>query len=154
MSLQASVNSIQNFMAAFAEVGDALDMALTAEAAAKAANKRVSAAEKQCAESIKNAEIAAAQAEKITADSAIALADAQKAIKELQLEAKAKADAALSKAKAKLTAIEDEAALAAQKFAAQKETNDEILAMLGAQIAHGEAKLQEVRDAIAAITKA
>mgnify|MGYP000579533573 CR=1 FL=1 len=41
-----------------------------------------------------------------------------------------------------------------EKFTIQKQTNDEVLAIAGAQIAHAEAKLNEIRSAIAALTKA
>lgn len=69
-------------------------------------------------------------------------------------------DTALSDAKAisdasKVSARDAKAAadLAQKKFAAQKQADEATIIDLQNKIAHSEAKLQEVRDAIAAITK-
>ena len=69
-------------------------------------------------------------------------------------EAKDKADALIAKAKDKADALAEATATAAEKFAIQKQANDEVLAMANAQIAHAEAKLSEIREAIARLTKA
>jgi chromosome segregation ATPase len=80
--------------------------------------------------------------------------DARKYASEIKAKAKDDAEKKAAKADADSAAIAADIAVQIEKFAAQKQTNDEILEMTQAQIAHAEAKLSEIRAAIAALTKA
>jgi len=122
---------------------------------------RIAAGEKKLtalngAVSVTDSELTSAKAEVEAAkrEAGTLVADARKYATEIKADAKAAADKAAVKARAKVDSLETEAAVLAEKFATQKQTNDEILAMTQAQIAHAEAKLSEIRAAIAKITGA
>lgn len=155
MSLESSVHKIREFAKTFdalLSIGDALETALAAEAMAKSAEVRRAAAAAELVSAKETLSAAAAGVATAKDEAATLVADARKYATEIKSEAKAKGDAALDKALAKASMVESESKVAAEKFSAQQETNKEVLAMLQAQIAHGEAKLTEIRAAIAKIT--
>lgn len=78
--------------------------------------------------------------------------EARKQARETTEEAKRKSNADSAKAAEKLKALEAEIESLELKFNLDKENKTEIIAMLGAQIAHGEAKLDEIRAAVSAAT--
>lgn len=154
MSIEASAHKIREFIASFVEIGDALDTALSAEGKAKAAEKRAAAAQAAAAAAQEAQANALEAGERLRTEAAKILADAKADAATIRKEAKVKADATVAAAKNRADKLDEATATAQEKFAAQKQTNDEILAMTQAQIAHAEAKLKEIREAIAALTKA
>lgn len=156
MSLENDVKNVKILVDAFAGlqgVRSALESALAAEGAAKAAEKRLASAEMALADAA--ARLDAMNAAVVTAkDEASKLVlDARKYASEIKNEAKVKSDKKLAEADAKALKLEQEVAINAEKFTAMKSAQEETLGMLGAQIAHGEAKLSEIREAIAKATK-
>lgn len=157
MSLASDVSDVRKFLDVFrsaTRIEDALTTALTAEQAADAARKRHEASAKAAkeAEAAKDEAFRALTAAKSEAQSV--LEGARKEAAAIKAEARKKGEEMVTKAEAKFGAIETQATLAQEKFAAQKQTNQEVLDMMGAQIAHAEAKLSEIRAAIANLTKA
>lgn len=153
--LEAAVQKLRRIaepFIAFTEVAAICDITVGAEARAKAAEKRLEQATHALAAN--KTELEATLKETMAAkDLAKAMiVDAKAEANEIKKDAKTKAEAAIAKARLQAQDTDREYAIALEKFKAQKETNDEILAMTGAQIAHGEAKLSEIRAAIAAIT--
>jgi len=155
MSLEASVHAVRELVKTFQGViaiGDALETALAAEQKAAAADRRTVAAIAAVAEA-EAKRVAVVEACELTKVSAAKLlTDAQRDAADIRKEAKSKADVTVAKAKDKSDAMDEAVATAREKFNVQKQTNDEILAMANAQIAHAETKLSEIRAAIAKIT--
>ena len=156
MRLEASVHKIREFTKTFAaltDIGDALEFALAAERKAESAEKRT-AVTQAAALAAQDAQAKALEAgERLRTEAAEILVDAKTDAAAIRKEAKDKADALAAKSKDKADAQAEALATAAEKFAIQKQTNDEVLAMTNAQIAHAEAKLSELREAIARLTK-
>lgn len=155
MNLEASVHKVREFAKTFealVDIGDALEEALAADNAALAAEKRLKEADKALDRVIKASADSLVAANKIRLEADAVLADAKSDAAAIRAEAKSKADVLAAKSKDKSDAQAEAHATAAEKFTIQKQTNDEILAMANAQIAHAEAKLSEIRAAIAKIT--
>jgi len=137
-----------------AKVQEALNEALLAVDAAKAADKRLDSTNLAITAAREDQRALLAASERIKAESDKMLADAKTDAATIRMRATESADNMVSKAAEKANVITKESDVAREKFAAQKTTNDEVLSMLQAQIAHGEAKLSEIRAAIAKITGA
>lgn len=155
MSLEAIALEVRKALPAIKKL-DVLSLALDEAANAE---QLLAAAKRELAEKLgilanAKTEIVAAHVAvddaKREADNVVAEAREQAA--KIKQDAKVKADAALEKARAKASEIETQAAVAEELFTSKRQTNEEVLAMLQAQIAHAEAKLSEIRAAIAKIT--
>jgi hypothetical protein len=155
MSVQALFLKIQpalEVIKAFNGLQDLLTELVRAEQLANAAKVE---AEKQKALTEKlKLEAEDADKKKKDAEQAASLIieEAHKQSREANEEAKRKTAAASAKAAEKLKALEAEIESLELKFNLDKENKAEIIAMLGAQIAHGEAKLSEIRAAVASAT--
>lgn len=157
MSLESDVRNVREFLNTFKgmlAIGDALEAALAAEGRAKACEKRALIAQDAEQQSKADKATIIKECEAMRAEAAKAMADAKRSAEDTKKDAKSKADAAVAKANAKIDQIEKDALMAQAKFDHQTQTNKEILDMQMAQIAHGEAKLTEIREAIAKLTKA
>jgi len=156
MSLESSANDVREIIRMYngiVALGDALDEAVMAEAKTKAAVKREKEAQANLAKAVSEKDATLIAVANLRAEGEKAIADAKDLASGIRAEAKAKADALAAKSKEKYELLAKQDAIDAEKFAAQKQTNDEILAMTQTQIAHAEAKLSEIRAAIAALTK-
>ena len=136
------------------KVQESLDEVLIATSAAAAAEKRLAVALAAITVAQEDQRAILAGSNRIKDEADKLLSDAKADAAKIRAEAKSKGEIALSKAMDKAAIVTKEADVAQEKFIAQKSTNDEILGMLQAQIAHGEARLSEIRAAIAKITGA
>jgi chromosome segregation ATPase len=155
MSLEADLFEIRKALPAIKlleRVEAALADAVHVEGRAAAGEKKL--AELSKAVSVTTGELATANAavEDAKREASKLVNDARKYASEIKAKAKDDAEKKAAKADADAAAIAADIAVQLEKFAAQKQTNDEILAMTQAQIAHAEAKLSEIRAAIAKIT--
>ena len=157
MSLEADVHNVRQFLQTFkglANITQALEGALAAEGKAKSAEKRADAAQALATHTAAEVLAMTASVDAAKQEAIKLVADAKNEASRIRAEAKAKAETTVAASIQKAAIVDRQAALDAEKFAAQSQTNKEVLDMLGAQIAHAEAKLSEIRAAIAALTKA
>lgn len=155
MSLESSVHQVREFVKVFAgltQIGDALETALAAEQKAAAAEKRAAAAKKSADDAGVAASAAMAGADKIKAEADAMMAAAKSSAEEIRSAAKSKADATVAKAKSEADAFYAAVLGVSAKNDADRKAADEALSKVKAQIAHAEAKLSEIRQAIAKIT--
>lgn len=136
-----------------ADFGKALEQATAIEQLSNDAAKRLvdSEAQIKAASDTLEALMKAQEQAKLEATDIISGAKAEAA--KIRAESKSKSEVAAQKAKEKHDAVLAAAAEAEAKFALDKQMREEVLAMLGAQIAHAEAKLAEIREAVSKLAK-
>ena len=158
MSLAADVHDVRRFIAelrklkSLASVEQALESALASISEAEGAEARLAialhATEGATAGVLRIREEAVAAKKAMDA----AVDKNRDEVRDALAKARAKADGITAKAQAAADALLSEAQAKAIKLASAIEAQTERLGMLGAQIDHGEAKLNEIRAAIAKIT--
>lgn len=156
MSLQAlrlDALKIKKSLPAVAAFIEALESSTQLEQLANAAVADKDEAEKKVEAAGHTLKMLVEESEKAKKLAADYIKDAQADAAKIRADAKKRGEVAVQKAQEKVDAIDKQHNEMAAKYELDKQMKDEVLAMLGAQIAHAEAKLNEIREAIAKLAK-